>query len=142
MAWTPEQVLQLHELAGKVPLSEIASQLERTEGAVESKALREGLSLDVGARGGFGYKTDVRKARREEKKLEVYQARLQGLTWAEVVAKTGVSQTTALNLYRDVVAELKLRREQFIDELVDAEATALLSLRSAYWKSAPPGRQP
>jgi hypothetical protein len=46
-AWTPEDVKLLLDLAGKVPVAEIAAALGRSEGAVLWKAKLRGVSLEL-----------------------------------------------------------------------------------------------
>ena len=50
--WTTEEVEKLRALAGTMPLTQIAAELDRTTGAVLAKATEEKLSVIVHTRSG------------------------------------------------------------------------------------------
>ena len=46
-AWTPAEIERLRELAGKVPIEEIARDIGRTESAVKTQAWTKMISLQI-----------------------------------------------------------------------------------------------
>lgn len=50
--WTAEEIEKLRALAGTMPLTQIAAELDRTTGTVLAKAVEEKLSVIVHTRSG------------------------------------------------------------------------------------------